>query len=119
MSGKETVASLIKKMIAMHLDMNKAKILIVGAGKMIDETYNYDSDVIVIAKELQEYDIKTHLYDPLADKKFLKDYYNIHCENKMEGFGQVTTYSGFIITGHLEGFNIGPYKRGRFALTQL
>lgn len=116
MNGK--VALLVKKMVSMHLDINKAKILVVGVGKNGDD-FHYDTDIIDILLELQEYNIKTHLFDPNADKDFLKKHYDIHCENNMEGFGQVTTYSGFIITGHIEDFNIGEYKRGRYALIQL
>ena len=102
----------------MHLDMNKAKILVVGIGKTGDD-FHYDTEIIDLVIELQEYNIKTHVLDPNADKDFLKNHLDIHCENNMSGFGQVSTYSGFVITQHSNNFNIGEYKRGRFALIQL
>ncbi len=123
MNGKKVAAALVKKMVSMHLDMNKAKILIVGIGKINDDPvfreYRYDTDMIDLTIELGEYDIKTHVFDPYAEKDFLEEEFNIQCENDMSKFGQVSTYSGFVITGLVEGFNIGEYKRGRFALIQL
>jgi hypothetical protein len=119
MSGKEIASALVKKMVSMHLDMNRAKILIIGIGKIIENDYSYDTDIVDLAIELGEYNIQTHVYDHYADINFLKKEYSIHCENDMNPFGQVSTYSGFVITGHVENFNIGEYKRGRFALIQL
>lgn len=115
------VANLIKKMVSMHLDMNKAKILILGIGVNKYDDYYYDEEIIKLIKELQDYNIKTHLCDPYADKEFLKNNYGIQCENEMIGFGAITTYSAIILAvPHYEftqsKFKLLEYVRGRIVI---
>ena len=106
-------ALLIKRMIAFPIDINKSKILIVGVGKVIDGEYQYETDVLDLVEELQEYKRLVHVFDRDADTEFLKTYYNIHCENDMSGFGKVSTYSAIVMAFSQKDFDIHEHLRGR------
>ncbi len=60
----EKIAILVKKMISMHLDIRISKILVLGIGKNVNGEFHYDTDTIDLLRELQEYEIKTFVYDP-------------------------------------------------------
>ena len=121
---KHIASTMIKKMISYHLDMNKAKILIMGITFKENVPDLRNSKVIDVVKELQTYDIPVDVYDPHADIKLLQEKYEIDCYNDMQHRG-VSTYSGIILAvGHDEfkdfyKHDLIEYKRNRCVVYDL
>jgi UDP-N-acetyl-D-mannosaminuronate dehydrogenase len=111
MSGNfEKAAILIKRMMEKYIDMNKAKILIMGVGKNIDGEFHYETDLLDFIKELSGYKKTIHVLDYHADKEFLAKHYDIHCENNMAAFGVVSTYSAIVMGVPQEEFRSSKFK---------
>ena len=123
MNGDSNFATkIVKHLVSTRFDINKVKILIMGIGVKKNDDFYYDTDIIDLILELQnEYCFQVHVFDPHADKDFLKEQYNIRCENTMKGFGVVSTYSIFFLAfNHDEfihpNFKLEEHNRGNFMI---
>jgi hypothetical protein len=121
---KHVASTMIKKMVSYHLDMNKARILVMGITFKENVPDLRNSKVIDVVNELKEYDVPVDVYDPHADTALLKKEYNIDCYNDMIHRG-IATYSGIILAvGHDEFYDFYKhefieYKRSRAVVYDL
>ena len=121
---KHVASTMIKKMISTNVDMNKAKILVMGITFKENVPDLRNSKVIDVVKELETYNIPIDVYDPHADIELLKREYNIDCYNDMQHRG-ISTYSGIILAvGHDEfkdfyKYDFVEYKRSECVIYDL
>lgn len=75
--GQYVVARLVKKMLGQNIAINVAKVLIMGVTFKENCPDIRNSKVIDVVRELQTYNIKFDIFDPLASHEEVQNEYNL------------------------------------------
>ena len=101
--GKYVAENIIKKLVKSGKDLNKAKVAILGLAFKEDCPDVRNSKVFEIIYELNEYNIKTTVIDPLVNKKEIAEEHNIIIEE----FDNVSDVDAIVLAvPHLEFKNL-------------
>lgn len=84
----------VKLMIKHNKKINKGKILILGFAFKENVSDVRNTKVYDLYKELKEYNLDVHIYDPLADRREVKSYYGI---DLIEDIGRKNFYEAIIL----------------------
>ena len=110
--GKYIANETIKCLIKASKNVRAAKVLILGITFKENTRDIRNTKVIDIVKELEDYNIKTFVYDPIADKETVENVYEIKLLDNLE---ERTPYDAIIIAVKhkffLESFNLEKLKQ--------
>jgi len=109
--GKYVAENTIKLLIKKGKSVKSSKVLILGLTFKENISDIRNTKIIDIYNELNEYEVNSYIYDPIADKNLAEKEYNIKLINNIEDH---VPYDAIILAVKhkvfLENFNIDFYK---------
>jgi len=102
--GEYVVTQLVKTMIKKRIQVEGAKVLILGLSFKENCPDVRNTKVIDIVRELEEYNIEVEVYDPWVDKAEAEREYNITPISKLA----INTYDGIVLAvAHNDFIDLG------------